>query len=130
MIYTNNISRLNRIKEIEKEIEVLNKEKDSHIHENNRLDPDDKINQFFHSYSGKRLSSKYDLTHYSTWTILGEDTNCDLGGSHHQPNLGTVEGTLYQAIKHAVYLPGFWAWGSGGDIKETVIEKLKITKLS
>ena len=130
MIYTDNVSRLQRIKEIDKEIALLSKEKESHIHENNRLDPDDKINQFYHTYSGENLLVKYDLTHYSTWTIFGEDGNCDMGGSHHQPNLGTVEGTLYQAIKHAVHLPNFWTWGAGGDIKEYITAKLKITKLS
>lgn len=54
----------------------------------------------------------------------GEDPNCDFGGSHYQPELGTVEGRLEDVIRYAVKLPNFYTWGAGGDI-----EKIKIKRL-
>lgn len=68
------------------------------------------------SYSGRKLLEEHSLEEYGFWKILGEDPNCDLGGSHHQPDLGTVEGKLGDIIDYAVELPGFWQWGGGGDI--------------
>jgi hypothetical protein len=68
------------------------------------------------SYSGKAVLKKYSLTQFGYWKILGEDSNADLHGSHHQPDLGTVQGVLSDVIEYAVDLKGFWQWGRGGDI--------------
>ena len=61
------------------------------------------------------------------WTIFGEDPNCDMGGSHHEPNLGKVQGTLKKAILHALTKDTFVSWGGGGHLK--LSGKEKITKL-
>lgn len=60
-----------------------------------------------------------DMKDYGVWAVYGEDPNCDFGGYHHNPFIGTVEGTLEDAIEHAVTMPGFWGWGSGGHLKKT-----------
>lgn len=67
------------------------------------------------SYSGKRLLEQYDLNKVGIWEIRGEDPNCDMGGSHHQPRLGIVQGKLQDVIMFGVNLDGFWNWGAGGD---------------
>jgi len=78
----------------------------------------DKFKQFTEvSWSGKRLLEKHSLDEEGIWQIFGEDPNCDFGGSHHQPDLGIVQGKLLDVIAHAVELPQFWQWGAGGDIK-------------
>lgn len=77
--------------------------------------------------SYRKLFEKYSLSDVGVWKVLGEDPNCDLGGSHHQPNLGLFEGTLEAVIKHAVELPQFWQWGGGGDIEK--VKAPTITKL-
>jgi len=76
------------------------------------------------SYSGKKLLVNHKLDEFGTWRIRGEDPNCDLGGAHYQPDLGTVEGKLEDVIKHAIKLPGFYTWGGGGDISKVEIRKL------
>lgn len=76
------------------------------------------------SYSGQRLLKEHSLEAYGTWRIRGEDPNCDFGGAHYQPELGTVQGKLHDVIKYAVMLNGFWTWGSGGDILKVEIKKL------
>ncbi len=76
------------------------------------------------SYSGKKLLEKHTLSEYGMWRIKGEDPNCDLGGHHYQPDLGTVEGYLEDVIKHAVALPDFYTWGSGGDITKVNVKKV------
>ena len=106
------------IAELQRKIEELNKEKERLIYEKNRLHANNKVNDYLHGWAGKRLLEKYDLSHTSKWEIFGEDPNCDFGGSHHQPHLAYVEGTLEKAIEYAVGLSGFYSWGSGGDIKE------------
>ena len=68
------------------------------------------------SYSGRELLKKHKLNEQGLWQIRGEDPNCDLGGAHHMPNLGIVEGMLRDVIEYAVELPQFWQWGAGGDI--------------
>jgi hypothetical protein len=62
------------------------------------------------------------LEKVATWQVLGEDPNCDMGGSHHQPTLGFFTGKLSDVITLAVNLPHFWQWGGGGDFKEVHIE--------
>jgi len=78
------------------------------------------------SYSGRKLLEKHDLKETGLWKILGEDPNCDFGGSHHQPDLGIVEGNLKDVIEYAVALRNFWTWGGGGDIRKISTPK-KIT---
>ena len=76
------------------------------------------------SYSGKKLLAKHSLNEVGTWRIRGEDPNCDFGGAHYQPELGTVEGRLEDVIRYAVKLPDFYTWGNGGDILKVEIRKL------
>jgi hypothetical protein len=73
--------------------------------------------RYINGYSGKSLLEKYSLGQTGVWRIFGEDPNCDMGGSHVQPDLGMVEGKLSDVIEYAVELSNFFAWGSGGDIK-------------
>lgn len=76
------------------------------------------------SYSGQRLREKHFLDEEGTWRIRGEDPNCDFGGHHYQPELGTVEGKLRDVVEHAVQLDGFYTWGGGGDIIKVTIKKV------
>jgi hypothetical protein len=76
------------------------------------------------SYSGRDLLSKHSLTETGQWQIRGEDPNCDLGGAHHQPDLGIVDGVLKDVIEYAVELKGFWQWGAGG-----TITKIKVIQI-
>lgn len=48
------------------------------------------------------------------WDIFGEDPNCDFGGHHSNPYLGTVEGSYEDAYAYAMTLAGFYTWGGGG----------------
>lgn len=77
------------------------------------------------SYSGRKLLEEHSLTETGIWRIYGEDPNCDFGGHHYQPDLGTVEGTLKDVIEYAVELRSFWQWGAGGRIvKEGAPKKI------
>lgn len=76
------------------------------------------------SYSGKKLLEKHSIDDYGMWKILGEDPNCDFGGHHHNPDLGTVEGRLDDVIRYAVSLDRFFTWGSGGDIVKISVKKV------
>lgn len=51
------------------------------------------------------------------WKIHGEDPNCDMGGSHSEPDLGTVLGTYARAVDYALEQPAFIVWGGGGRIE-------------
>lgn len=82
---------------------------------------------FFTVTMGGGLLKKHKLDEVGTWEVRGEDSNCDIGGSHHQPLLGYFEGKLEDVIKHAVHLSGFWQWGGGGDIIK--LEKQLVTKV-
>ena len=62
----------------------------------------------------KRLLEAYPANEFGTWRILGEDPNCDFGGSHHEPELETVTGTYKNVVEYATTLRGFFQWGSGG----------------
>ncbi len=64
------------------------------------------------------------MDEYGIWEVFGEDPTCDFGGSHHQPHLGTFEGTLEQVLHKGVNLPRFWQWGGGGEIKKIEAKKL------
>lgn len=79
----------------------------------------DYYKEFFHTYSGKKLLQEHNLSEEGTWEVRGEDPNCDLGGSHHEPFLGIYSGRLEDVIRMAVELPGFWQWGGGGRIIPT-----------
>lgn len=70
---------------------------------------------------------QHKLDEYGVWEVLGEDPNCDLCGSHHQPLLGYFEGKLEDVIINAVNINGFWQWGGGGNINK-VNDKL-VTKV-
>ena len=72
--------------------------------------------KFKSTYAYKQLIKNHSLSERGIWEILGEDPNCDMGGSHHQPSLEIVEGTLEKAIQYAVELYGFWQWGGGGNL--------------
>ncbi len=54
---------------------------------------------------------------YCVYSVFGEDSNCDLGGYHHNPFLGNVEGTFKDVLEYAANnMNGFYAWGGGGYI--------------
>lgn len=86
---------------------------------------DSNYSKFMQTYSGQRLLEKHSLEEEGLWTIYGEDPNCDLGGPHVQPNLGTMEGALVDVIHAAVNLPSFWQWGGGGSIEKVDVQKMK-----
>ncbi len=80
-------------------------------------------------YSGRTLLENHTLDEYGIWQVYGEDPNCDFGGHHHQPELGVYEGILRDVVALAVELPGFWQWGSGGDILKRNISKIDRTTI-
>jgi len=54
---------------------------------------------------------------YCVYSVYGEDSNCDMGGSHSNPFLGNVEGTFKEVLEHAANnMSRFYAWGGGGYI--------------
>ena len=53
---------------------------------------------------------------YGIWIVEGEDPNCDFGGSHYNPKLGTFEGYYDDVFEYAVTLNDWCAWGAGGDV--------------
>jgi hypothetical protein len=65
----------------------------------------------------KRLLQRQNHDEHGVWQIRGEDPNCDLGGSHIEPLLETVEGKFSDVVEYALTLPRFFIWGSGGSIK-------------
>jgi hypothetical protein len=108
---------MTRIEQIYKEIEKLNVEKEQLL-EIERLPKIQRIVAMYikSTYTGKRLLEKHSLEEEGYWKILGEDPNCDLGGYHHQPDLGTYSGTLQKVLEIAVQHSNWAAWGGGGDI--------------
>ncbi len=106
------------IDNIDREIKNLQQRKESLIRSINRLHNDDDINKYLQTYAGKDLIGRHKLDERGVWQVNGEDPNCDMGGSHHEPFLGTFEGTLENVIKTAVNIRGFYAWGGGGSIKK------------
>lgn len=80
--------------------------------------------KFTKTRSYQDLLLKYHLFKTGVWRVQGEDPNCDMGGHHSKPELGFFEGVLDDVIHHAVELPSFWQWGSGGSIQKVEITKL------
>lgn len=74
------------------------------------------VEKYLSTYGGKNL--KYKLEEHGLWQVFGEDPNCDLGGYHHEPELGFFSGKLKDVIATAVLLPNFWTWGAGGRFKK------------
>ena len=107
-----------QIADIDRQIADLQTKKRLIEYEKGRIHSNNKVNDYLKTYSGQSLLQKFKLDYVSKWEILGEDTNCDFGGSHHQPHLAYVHGTLEKAIGFAVETKGFYTYGSGGDIKE------------
>jgi hypothetical protein len=108
-----------RIKQIDKEIEKLQAEKER-LEAIERLpELERKINDYLdRTYSGKKLLEKHSLDEVGVWKVVGEDPNCDMGGYHHQPELGIIQGTLQQALEFGLNHPDFYHWGGGGDFKK------------
>lgn len=77
-------------------------------------------------YVRANLLKKYPPDTFGRWRILGEDSNCDFGGSHYQPHLETVTGTYSNVVEYAISLNSFFTWGGGGDIiqEETHIKNI------
>lgn len=117
------------IKEIDDQIMELQKKRERLSTEMNRVHEDDKVNDYLHRYSGQDLLKNHTLDEEGLWEVVGEDPNCDFGGSHHQPHIGFVEGKLENVIKWAVHQNGFWQWGAGGNIKKVVDKQRAITKV-
>lgn len=76
------------------------------------------LERFRKTWSYKNLLEKHSLQEVGIWRVRGEDPNCDFGGHHYQPDLGTFAGKLEDIIAYAVDLSSFWQWGSGGDINK------------
>ena len=72
----------------------------------------------------ERLSKKYPADQYGVWEVRGEDPNCDLGGHHHEPLLGYVQGLYGEVLDWAIEQSGFWQWGAGGSIRSTEVQVL------
>ena len=77
------------------------------------------------TYNGQRLLQEHKLDEEGTWEVRGEDPNCDFGGHHHEPYLGTFSGTLENVIRKAVTLDRFWEWGYGGSIRKVEIQPIE-----
>lgn len=118
-----------KIAEIDNKIAELQKEKERLKKIDSLPEIERKIQEYLSkSYSGKRLSEKHSMDEEGFWKIKGEDPNCDLGGSHYQPDLGIVEGTLKEALLYALGNPNFYTWGGGGDIEKINIIRPGIVK--
>ena len=72
---------------------------------------------FRQSENYRQLLEQYSLDTLGVWDVYGEDPNCDLGGSHIRPYLGSWYGSLRLVLHKAVNRHDFWSWGYGGNIK-------------
>lgn len=85
--------------------------------------------KYLGTYSGRDLLAHHGLNEEGVWQVFGGDANCDLGGSHHRPHLGTFEGKLEDVIAHAANLSDFWQWGAGGTITK-MATPIKISSIT
>lgn len=84
-----------------------------------------KFEEYTRTNGFKRLIEEHkSLGTRGVWEIRGEDSNCDMGGSHHMPLLEVVSGRLQDVIEYGVHLQRFWTWGSGGEFRKRE-EKVK-----
>ena len=113
-----------RIKEIDNQIAKLQAEKEKLEAIQKMPEVERKIKDYLErTYNGKRLLDHHTLDEKGVWKVLGEDPNCDMGGYHHQPELGIVEGTLKEVLEYGLQHPDFYCWGGGGNfIKLTIIK--------
>lgn len=119
------MSNQTRIKEIDAQIAKLNKEKEELVALECIPELERKIKHYLeNTYSGRELAKKHKLDEKGMWEVLGEDPNCDLGGSHVQPKLGLVEGTLHDALKYGLSHNQWYSWGGGGDIRKVTTIKM------
>jgi len=81
-----------------------------------KVNKESALDRYKKTYAYRALLQKHTLTETGIWRVHGEDPNCDLGGYHHMPDLGTYEDRLEDIIAYAVTLSGFWQWGAGGEI--------------
>ena len=84
----------------------------------------DKLEVYRSTYAYKSLMEIYHLDEEGLWQVRGEDPNCDLGGHHHQPNLGVYAGKLKDVLAAAVMMNGFWQWGGGGSIVKIDVKNI------
>lgn len=75
--------------------------------------------RFLKSDHYKSLLKEHSLTDHGFWDVKGEDSEMRFNN-----HLGTVEGTLQQAINWAVSQAGWSSWGNGGRITKMDIIKL------
>lgn len=115
-----------KIKYIAEDGTEFNNQKDCEVYEESGIDKNTtKANNWLsNSYNGQQLKKKHKMNEVGTWEIRGEDPNCDFGGHHHNPYLGTVSGELFDVVKHAVSLKGFFTWGGGGIIKKVDVKSV------
>lgn len=82
-----------------------------------------KADKLFQEFVTRLRSNKYDkqpsLNERAVWHVFGADPNCDMGGYHHEPDLGFYEGTFEDVARYAVTLAGFHSWGPGRIVKES-----------
>jgi hypothetical protein len=113
-----------RIEEIDKQIAKLQGEKEKLVEVMKLPETERRVQDYLdRTYAGKRLLEKHSLDEKGLWKVKGEDPNCDMGGSHHQPDLGIIDGTLKEALVYAVNHPKFYSWGGGGDFEKVTIIK-------
>ena len=114
---------MTRIEQIDKEIEKLNVEKEQLLAIERLPKVKKQISTYLSTtYAGRELLKKHSLDDEGYWKILGEDPNCDMGGHHHQPDLGTYYGTLKKVLEIAVQHSNWAAWGGGGNIVKVNIK--------
>lgn len=86
----------------------------------------EQVKKYLTTNAGRTLMGDHFLTEKGVWQIYGEDPNCDYNGSHVQPLLDTVSGSLDDVIEYAISLPRFYTWGGGGNIKPIVIKDVGV----
>lgn len=87
---------------------------------------EDWMQKFLRMHHGRQLLREHSLDEEGFWHVFGEDTNAELQGPHHTPDLGIYEGKLGDVLRVAVTLKGFWSWGGGGEIRKANITSVKV----